>query len=90
MRYVSNLNAYPEDEKPNPSTSTMSDHDRNAELLSGLAARVHRLRQADEITEERRLSWQDLYDLFIAHPRVSKMQASSWADRIMAKGVERP
>lgn len=67
--------------------SGMSDHDREAELRRGLAQRVYDLQQSDEL--DRRMTWQELYDMFYAAGRVSKATASKWADTITARGVRR-
>jgi hypothetical protein len=49
--------------------------------------------EADELIAggpTRELSWSDLYDMFrrYAHGRVSKKQASVWADTITGRGVK--
>lgn len=71
---------------PAPVSSSVSAHEREAELLGGLAKRVHELREPDQL--DRRLSWEQLYTMF-RDGKVSKVKATQWADMITQRGVRR-
>ena len=68
-----------------PEKSQVSDHDRDAELLGGLAQRNYDLRQQLEL--DRRLTWEQLYEMFRGYNRVTAKKATEWADTITARGV---
>lgn len=87
--------SFPDDRVVVPEESEVSDEERESELRRGLAKRepeptiremvaqrLDRLRKP-----ETGMSWDELFAMFNKHPRVSRMQASVWADTIFRKGV---
>lgn len=68
------------------SGSSVDAHEREAELMKGLAQRRYDLAHSDEI--DRRLKWEELYEMFRSY-KVSKVKATEWADTITRRGVRR-
>ena len=81
-----------------PEQSTVDRHEREAELLAGLANRSYSVdvkRVAERLdTIGGGLTWQQLFDMFRSYgpkqkPTVSVKVATMWADRIVERGVPR-